>query len=89
MTHAANNIDYNEYYNAAPITLQAKDHMKNLCDMIRQQSATYSNGYDISEDAYIFRNILEAMEVIAHYPQDKMLTVEPTITLDDFIIREA
>jgi hypothetical protein len=86
MTHAVN---YNEYYNATPITLPAKDHMKNLCDMIRNHSATYSNGYDISEDAYIFRNILEAIEVITHYPQDKILTVEPTIALDDFIIRES
>lgn len=89
MTHAANNLEYKEYYNGAAITLPARDHMKNLCDMIRNESAIYNNGYDISENGYIFKNIFDTMEIIERYPQDKMLSLELSAYLDDFIIKEA
>lgn len=88
MTHSANNLDYNKYYNGVEITLPAKDHMKNLCDMIRNEIACYNNGYDIAENIYAFKNILDTMETISRYPEDKMLSVELSAYLDDFIVKE-
>lgn len=68
MAHAANNLDYNKYYNGVEITLTEKDHMKNLCDMIRNEIACYNNGYDTAENGYAFKNILDTMETISRYP---------------------
>lgn len=75
MTHAANNLAYQKYYDGEGVKATAGEHMAMLLDLLKNEIATFSNPYDIYERIDTFKDVLETIGTIATAPKDKMYTL--------------
>lgn len=88
MNHAANNLDYQKYYDGDEVKATAGEHMAMLLDLLKNEIATFNNPYNFYESIDAFKDVMETIEAIAEAPKEK----EYILTWADwsgFLVREA
>ena len=88
MNHAANNLDYQKYYDGDEVKATAGEHMAMLLDLLKNEIATFNNPYDIYERIDDFKDVMETIEAIAEAPKEKEYISKKIIKLlsDHFLI---
>ena len=87
MTHAANCLDYQQYYDGDEVKATAGEHMTMLLDLLKNEIATFNDPSEFVEQVDNFKYIMEAIDTLSIKPLNYLVGLTWT-DWAGFIIKE-